>query len=143
MHGMKWRGVGVVAGLLAVVLTGCGITGGGTTVTKTPDPKIVQQEKDQREKLKLDAYVADIEANTARDAAAIRCRPLTTYKDLTSLRCKAEAQRQELFNKSQNCLKAVDAYNKRRGPDGEILRFKSSNPDRGEGLVITCGFDQN
>lgn len=141
MLGTGWR-VSAAVGMLAVALTGCGVLSGGGEVTKTPDPRVEENAKKEREDLLEKAYQADIEANTARDRAAIHCKPLTSFKDLASQKCRAEAERTDLFNKSQACLKAVDAYNGRRGQDGQLVRFKSSNPKR-NGQVVTCGFDNN
>lgn len=139
MLGEKWRN-GAMAGLLAVALTGCSFLTGGKTPTKTPDPDpahVVQQRGDKR----VEAYVADVAANKARDVAIIYCGNLP-YKDLVSPKCKAETQRKDLFEKNRRCVTAIEDYNKIRGNEEEIVRFVTINPRRGN-QKITCAFDEN
>lgn len=140
MFGTKWS-VGAAAGLLAVTLTGCSfLTGGGGTTTKTTDPDVEKELIKQRGDKLSEVYDADIAANQARDTAVIYCGSLS-FKDLTSPKCKAEAQRTELFQKSRACTTAIDAYNAIRGPENKIVRFETTNPRRNN-QWITCAFDK-
>lgn len=139
MLGTRWR-VGATVGLLAVALTGCGFITGDTTPTKSTDPAAEVEAIKQRENKLSEAYNADIAANQARDTAVIYCGNLS-FKDLTSPKCKAEAQRTELFQKSRDCMTAIDAYNAIRGPENKIVKFQTTNPRR-KNQWITCAFDK-
>lgn len=140
MHGKKWR-VGVMAGLLALTVSGCDIGDiiAGVETSKTPDPVPADVIKQRGDLLGV-VYAADIAANQARDTAVIHCGNLP-FKDLTSPKCKEE-QRTELYEKSDACATAIRNYNKIRGTENEIVRFESKNPRRNNQL-ITCAYDKN